>query len=644
MAGLVYQQLGPHAGGMNASLSPIALPEGQFARGVNISVRGGFVRTRPGFHCISYDIPGDITPDTDTFQGAEVWYTEDGTYIATVFSGVVRITDVSDGSTTVIGPLLGSTDPVFIVQAGPFLAFHGGPSPSLLVLEWSGGAAQVKMSPTVPHSLLSDPWDTQMQSTAIHSDVLAEMESSGHTYAVALGDVLAALSLTTPSYPFGTISCFAHGRIHIATEGFNGRYFQSSDIMRSSDQSSVLRWWEDAYLNGGGGYGLPGEMGEIRGMAVMKNTENTASGYGPLVVLAQDGVTAFSVQLPREGTYDINLSTSGNHLSATAKLITPGWKDQQIGQVLYYGYGTESPWSLCRLNGDLVYRSHDGIRSLRSTLASTTGAVVANTSMSSEVKPFMDMDSGAADLDRVSAAAADNRVLMTVSRSGDGYKGLVALDTSVLSLLDRTVSTQTDAKYTAYDGIWTGATVGRVLTSKDTVYIVATDGRIYNIVDSQWDTVDGERRNIECQLMTRSLAFEKPGVPKTLSYVDLWACDLLGDVSVTMYFRPDNFPWWTPMDSTVEITAPGNLPPQERRRLRFKPNVTDKYTYDGSVVTRAESFQILVVWTGQLTVHRLLAAAYPQTESAPVSTETQDYANLERESDQVAQDDFSYPE
>jgi hypothetical protein len=405
----------------------------------------------------------------------------------------------------------------------------------------------------------------------------------------------------------------------------------------------VLHWWEDHYVNGGGALGLPDEMGNIRGMAVMMNSGDTASGVGPLVVFAQDGVAAFSVNLPREGTFDLAISGTDVNLTTSTKLLTPGWKDRQIAQVLYYGSGTESPWSLCRVNGDLMYRAADGLRSVRATAATSTGAVVANPNMSAEVGPFVKFDSGAAELDRVSAASAGGRVLFTASRTGTGYRGIISLDLVVLSLLDRTVDIQSDTKYIAYDGLWTGLTTGRVLRSGDEILIVATDGRIYSVADDQWDMVDGVRRNIECQYITKSLDMKMPSVKKKLDYVDVWLRDMLGDVSLTVYFRPDNFPWWTRMGGTVDIECPADLPPQERRRLRFEPCHTDKCSYDGTNLNEGESFQFLLIWTGQATVHRLTASALPLTESPPLSTGNCDFANIERDDTQLEQDDFSYP-
>lgn len=628
-------------GGMNASMHPGILPDGQYARGVNIAVRGGYARTRPGFHSFSSDVAGAIASTGTVFQGAGVWRVGKDSYIATVFSGVVRLTNFHTGVTIEVGPYLDVKDPVYIVQAGKFLLFHGG-GLSFLALAWEDEAPVVKRTPLLPESMLADSWDTRMQGISMSAEVSARMEThTEETYEQALAAVLEELD--TPTYPPGTISCFAHGRVHLVTDDPGGAYFRSSDILLPSDPFSVTRWWEDSYLNGGGALGLPDELGEIRGMAALQNSGDTASGIGPLVVLAQDGAAAFSINLPREGTFDISFSSSGAAFTSGAKLLTPGWKDRQIAQILFYGGGTESPRSLCRVNGDLMYRSPDGIRSLKTTAESATGAVVANTPMSAEVQPFIDMDTEVSGLAGVSAASADNRVLMTASERSSGYAGMVAFDTAVLAPVERAKDPTATSKHLAYDGLWTGVTVAQLLPVGNTLVIIASDGRMYKLSKDPWDMVDNVRRDIECQLVTKSVDMASPGVAKRLTYVDVWMRDMLGDVSCKLYYRPDNFPWWTQAGPEVNFECPSDLPPQERRRIRFTPENNNLYSYDGTVLTDGETFQFMLVWTGQATMHRLLAAGRPMTETPPRSTLDCDLANIERDETQIEQNDFSYP-
>lgn len=647
--------------GMNAALHPALIPETSYARGINVSVRGGYVGTRPGFHMISSSVATDISEGYDFFQGASTWRTIDGAFVVTVFSGVVRITRVDTGDTIVVGPFLPPSGTIHIIQAGTFLVFHGGSATSFLAMDWVDHAYMIVKTPLIPTSMVDDAWDARMQSVSFsnavadliaardkeRADIIADNQASGGTtplpaaltYAEALETVYEAFieDTGTPAYPPGTVCCFAHGRIHLSSTELNHRYFLSSDIMLPSNPKSVLMWWEDSYLNSGGGFGLPDEMGEIRAMSVLQNSSDTASGVGPMIVLAQDGAAAFSVNKPREGVFDMSAADKDGAVALSAKMIEPGWKDAQFSQVLFYGGGTESPWGAVRVNGDLLYRSLDGIRTVKATGAASAASVVTNAPISSEVQPFIDFDSGALELDRVSAVSADNRVLITAGRKENYYQGIIALDMNVMS------SMRQQQGQIAYDGLWTGINVAKVLSVDGILLIVANDGRIYKVVKDRWDVVDGKRRDIECQWITKKTDFRAPTLRKTLDYVDLWVRDLHGRVDIEVYYRPDNYEWWTRMSDVVSINAPKDLPRQERRRLRFKPNFTHITSYDGTIITKGDTFQFLVRWRGEAIIHRLTVLGSAEMESPPISVDHCDFSNIEIEpTTQILQDDFSY--
>jgi hypothetical protein len=633
--------------GMDASVHASTLPATKFARGINIAIRGGHVRTRPGFHEFSSDIADSYTPDNGAFQGAGCWRTPDGDFIVTAFAGVVRRTSLATGATVEIGAHVTTAHRVYMCQAGPYFVVHASQT-AFVALNWVDGTHVVVKTPLIPGTMYDDSWgNTRTVSIALAARI-AEILEDDPLKPYAEASQLAYGELTEgdeyPKYPSGTVCCFAHGRIHLSSNDMDHRYFFSSDIMEISDQSSVLKWYEHTYLNEGGGLGLPDSMGEIRGMAVMQNSTDTASGIGPLIVIAQEGAAAFSVNLPREGVFDMSTSSTDGTVSATAKLLEPGWKDRQISQVLFYGGGTEAPWSLVRVNGDLLYRAHDGIRTIRSTFSSaSSGATVANAPISAEVRPFMVRDDIPAQ-QRMSAASVDNRVLVTAGHGpGAEYNGLVSLDLCVSSSLE-TAGGGGGARQTGYDGMWTGLKTVMVLEAGGELVFIAEDGRMYKLSESRWDMRGGVRRDIECQWMTGALGFDAPGLKKRLNYVDLWVRDMTGDVSVDVYFRPDNFEYWTQMDGSQTFSVPEGGQPQERRRVRFRPKLASHgyHVHDGSLVTTGESFQFLVIWRGDAAMHRLIATAYAESDGPPRSSEECAFAAIEPADDQLVQNDFSY--
>ena len=628
-------------GGMNAAVAPHAITDTQYARAVNVAVRGGFASTRPGWHMLSSGLVEHLTPGASGFQGAGIWSTADGEYLASVWQGQVYLMKLSTGAVTVVGAYLNSTAQVHITQAAQYLCFFDGVG--LLVLDWVAATATavVKKSSVIPETMTDDSWDPQWQNVAF-SDLIAQymLDHPGVTFAVASAAVLAAQA--APSFPIGTIALFVHGRIHLvaATGALNRRYFLSSDILLPADPSSVIRWWENQYLNSGGGLGLPEEMGDIRGMSVLRQTDATASGLGALLVFAQSGVAAFNVFQPREGTFDITLS-DGATIFVQPRLLTPGWKDKQIAQVLFRGAGTESPWAIANINGDIFYRSQDGWRTLRQTMQASQGSMTANAPASAEVKPFIALDTGVSKLDRISATTGDHRLLMTASRQTDeSYAGIISFDSNTLTTLGQ-------PPLAAFDGLWTGFNFVKLLSSSSDILAIASDGRVYRQGATQYDIKDSVNIPIECQVVTKQLSFRSGanawrGMVE-LRFLDVWAKDIEGTLNLAVYYRPDNHPWWTPMGTKTIVVAAGS-PVEERRRLRFNPcNTTAMVAAaEGSPMTQGETFQFLLIWTGQMTLRRLYCEATPIQESPPRLTSDPKNGTISRSADQILQDDFTY--
>jgi hypothetical protein len=632
-------------GGMNAAVPAHAITDTQYARGINVAVRGGFAATRPGWHTLGSGFVDQVVAEATGFQGAGIWSTPSGEFLATVWLGQVYLMLLSTGAVTVIGAYLDASAQVHIIQASQYLCFFDGVG--LLVLDWDTGTstATVKKTSIILETMTDDSWDPQWQGIAFANLIAAYMTANpGVTFAAASAAVLAAQ--TAPSFPIGTIATFVHNRIHLvsATGALNKRYFLSSDILLPSDPSSVLRWWENMYLNSGGGLGLPEEMGDIRGMGVLRQSASTASGLGALLVFAQSGVAAFNVFEPREGIFDITLSENTTTF-VQPKLLSPGWKDKQIAQVLFRGAGTESPWAIATVNGDVFYRSQDGWRTLRQTLQAAQGSLTANAPASAEVKPFIALDSGVAKLDRVSATTGDHRLLMTAGRQADeSYAGIIAFDTNTLTTLGTT-------PLAAFDGLWTGIDVVKILASSTDILAIAKDGRVYKYNSLQHDKKESTVVPIECQVMTKQLSFRTTqGTssatwrgPVELKFLDIWAKDIEGTLNLAVYYRPDNHPWWTPMGTKTIVVAAG-APAEERRRLRFQPcNTTAMVAAaEGLPMTQGETIQFLVIWTGQMTLRRMYCEAIPVQESPPRLTSDPKSGTISRSADQILQDDFSY--
>ena len=577
-------------GGMQGGFHPTMLDASQYARGINVSCRGGMVHTRPGFVQVA-----DHFTTNRPFQGACRWTVNGEELVVSCFNGTLFFYNTVTGAKSSTVGQLKPNRQVFMAQADRYLLVSDGEQLS----------------------------------------VFAPGPLAVYTTLVYRNDRL----------PPCTVMHYAHGRVHlvptrVGSEPSQSRYFVSGDFCMPSDPATVYNFTEATYLNGGGAFGLPDELGAIRGLASLRNSAQ-GTGVGALVVLAEDGLAAFDVSRPRAGIRDENLN-----------LVVPGWNDQPIGQVLFYGAGTRSPWSVTNINSDLVYRGLEGIRFLQyaqsqASNGSASGSL-SNQPQSFEVEPFITMDPGSA-LPWVSAAYAGSRMHMTAGVGADGhtFRGILSLDAAVAQTLG-------GKSPPAYDGLWTGLPVGKVLVlpydGKHALFVVTSDARIFRLDESAY--TDHGNTPIESQLETRSMFIDPQlrMVPKTLDYVDLWVSGLRHDTVVEAYFRPDSHPLWCPMTVNRTLTVPAGGYPQERRQLRFNvvddlTSCTDRPGLNSASLRNGLTFQIRLVIRGYAIIERMDVIATPREMSLPEVSADEPAAKVRALTagvDGVASNDFSY--
>jgi len=262
-----------------------------------------------------------------------------------------------------------------------------------------------------------------------------------------------------PEVPTGSIMAYGQGRLFIANK--NRFEIQALDLVGShvnvkagtttlgntnyplSDpRSSVLFNTENTYLNEGGSLLMPSFMGRITGMQFVP-TQNTTAGQGQLFVFCEFGAATFAVTAPR------------SQWGTTSSFQT----------VLYTNIGAVGPDAFAQVNGDLFFRSNDGLRTYKNATAEME--TYGNTAMSAEMNSILNQEPIHL-LQDVSLAYTDRgRVLMTAlpqeyqpqtinSKSKKIYKALISLDfNSMTGSLGKTAA--------AYDGIWTGLDMLQVL-------------------------------------------------------------------------------------------------------------------------------------------------------------------------------------
>jgi hypothetical protein len=568
MGQLMIEALGPVTGGYDGSLNASLLPENKFADGMNISIRGGFARTRPAF--VAQTIAG--MPATD-FQGSGVWSLDAGDRLVFVAGGVVYAIELDTMVLTTIagGALLDSSAQCFVEQADRYAIIQDGVSEPVILIDESGTARQFSYAADASYG---DP------------------SNDGYDASTDADFVAAPAS---QSLPTGTNMAYIMGRLHVVPRYVPGGtdtgkpYFISGDIVKPSRPADCLRFKETQYLTGGGAHGMPVEMGFINGLSMMRNSQQ-GTGFGDLFAFGRNGLSAFAVSIPRSE-----------------------WTNSNIAQGLFVGSGTKSPWSIIPANNDIIFRALDGLRMVSYTAQQQwQSGSLFNSPISTEVRKYMD-DSDY--LQYVSSAFVDNHHLTTCEGTSDRYfKGMVHMDVGSM------VNLGTPMTGPAYTGVWTGDNFGQVLTARvgdRRVAMAFAEGIKVYIIDDDVDADNGDT-DITSRIVTRAYNYQDFIVRKKLQFVDLWVSDLTRDTSVTVYARPYGYPYWMELATkTLQVGESGAA--QMRQRLRFGLDAaTDSCDpVSGRPLYSAAEFQFAIEWTGHMQLDRAAFVAEVVGEAPP---------------------------
>jgi hypothetical protein len=528
--------------GMNATWNPRLLPDGQFALGVNVAIRDGIARTRPAF------VQEPVAMPEGTFQGAGVWSLESGDTLVFVVSGYLYLYKIEQSELLCHGHYFSSTAQCWFQQVERYFIVQDG----------------------------------------MYAPYILEQDDSG----------LPVRYTGESNVPRGTVMQYAQGRLHVVpnrvpgTEISGRPYFVSGDIMMASDPGNCLRFSENQYLSGGGAHGLPGEMGYIAGMAVLRSPQ-AGDGQGGLVVMGRRGASVFDVSAPRRT-----------------------WASQQLSRVLFFDCGTYSPWSLATLNGEILYRALDGLRMVKRDAAGSEGLV--NAPVSYEVGSYL-QEPLRESLRYASCAVWDQYALATVSAVNTRYfRGILALDTAP------TAGSLGQTATPAFSGLWTGLNVGQVVTAqragRAACFVFSEGVKLYRLDDAISRDGTGTGTAIESLLVTRGFDFSSPIGAKTLQYCELALSRIRSETTVQVFCRPVGYHRWQDLGTQV-VTPPTGVAESLVRRLRFAaiPSLTAGNAATGEMLTTAGAFQVAILWTGYLQVDQCVLVADVRPEAPPAS-------------------------
>lgn len=462
--------------------------------------------------------------------------------------------------------------------------------------------------------------------------------ASNHSFAVGDQITISGHSSTPPinsTYTIGTTPAANTFTIPVAVTSAGSGGFVSR--FNAGQDSDLLRFTENTFLNEGGSFAPTGKVGRVTGLTFLP-VQDTATGQGDLIAFCERGAVTFQVSAPRDQ-----------------------WKNLQgFQRVLFDNIGSTSD-NIIPVNGDLFFRSREGngIRTYRNARAEVAG--YGQTPVSAEIDPVLNQDTQWM-LDQVSFANFDNRLLMTClpkqfpRRASDQtqadqfasepiptlYQGIAVLDF-------QSVSAGRGKTAAVFDGVWTGLRILKLVQGSfdgdprcfAVCFHEDDTGRrveIWEITkNDEYDTpVEGKRR-ITSGIVTRAFNFNDAMGLKKLIRCDLWFDDLGGGLDYPfeceLAYRPDDYPNFTTWqyfsrsfetEYAITYAAPPNdttpIEPFNRERgyapqVRFPVPPLTANLATSVPAYLGHDFTLRVNWVGRARLGRLMLHGHRLVES-----------------------------
>lgn len=632
-------------GGMDGSQDPVLTPETSVYYAENVVFRGGAgPRTRPGFHYqnLYTEFTGAVGLITGAsfILGAYVFSPSGaGSFIILVVDGQVVAIDIVARTVEYVrnttGVDLHLTASVYFCQVEEFLVIQNGID-APRVVQWTVGEG---LSIQAASSLAQNPVPLGKQMAYGHGRLFVADPKGREITAgdIAFGGSLTSKDIVSSSDDDRALITTAteHGWSvgdyvtisgHSSLPAINGTFKIESvpteksfsiaaavGVPGSGGQATkfnagtsadALNFSENTFINEGGNFVIPLEMGTVKAMEFLP-IQDVSTGQGDLIVFCERGAASFAVSTPR-----------------TQWKETPGFQ-----RVLFSNIGSIAE-TVCTVNGDIFFRSlqGNGIRSYRNARAEFNS--FGQTPISSEMDPVFSAETS--DLEKVSMIHFDDRLLMTCKPSTKNgvrvYQGIAALDF-------RPVSSNAIKGAAAYDGVWSGLNVFKLLTGvfqgePRAFAICLSDAgvELWEISKDDFnDTAYNGANRIRSLILTRAYDFKAPFSEKKLIHADLWFSDIGGNsqnkFNAQLHYRPDSNSNWSPLgewdlcfsDNTAGATR--GYAPQLRAQT---PDPASVNSYTGVSSPRGYDFKLRVEWEGRARLDKLLVHSLQLVENVGV--------------------------
>lgn len=491
----------------------------------------------------------------------------------------------------------------------------------------TGGPSQIAVRPNFPGPVTLQPYVFIFGGARVSFTITAFGPSPpavNHIFAVNVDDtpgatVLAGAALTSRAElpPAGPMDYYM-GRVWLA----NGREYVAGDIVggptgtgQYNYRDSVLKFYENTYIRLGGTFRVPTNSGNIRALkhpAVL----DTAQGEGQLLVFTRDNI------------YSVNVVPTRAE-----------WQNQEepIQRVVQINHGTTSDWSVAAVNGDLFYRSVNGINSLIQAVRYFNQW--GNRPISVEEERAITLEDNALSI-YASGICFDNRLMETAlpeeSDVGVIHKAILPLNFDLISTLGETLPP-------AWEGVSEGLDFLKILKGdfggRERAFAFVRSRQAPNNIELWELTTDqledensfGDSR-IVWTFETPAFTWESPFQLKQLDTVELWVDRLYGTVDFVVQFRPDQHPcweyWhkWQICNPRNNCEDPGVLLPCDYPQQIYKPSYRATMVLptppslcqvqNARPINFGYSFQFRVWVKGQCRIRGLLVHAF-ERDKAP---------------------------
>ena len=557
----LMEGIGTFIGGANSSVDPALLSPNQYSWGVNVSVRGGFPRTRPGFRFIKA-LPNGV------IQGASYFKNNSSEQLMALIGGRLYDSQVLDPEAAVLDVTPANESNNYVsrkasmVAANNYLVVQDGVNPAIVYtgfnsyrsqnileelqsfveLEITMGAnnPRINVSSTAglfPGMLVQVARGIPSNTVIVSVDSATEVTLNKNCTLTALATAKffppGPLQLNV-SIPVGGIMAFGNGRLWVAS----GNQLFAGDLAGSYAGSEV-RFSETQYINGGGNFSFDAP---ITALAFLPGAD-TSTGQGDLIVFTRNEIAAI-----RSNIFD-----------RTTWQATPGMQRK-----LFLNGGAESQDSIITTNNDIFFKSLDGIRSLLQTYqdvkqrnVSLADSIEAYRVVTFETQRWIRYSPSAYFIDRAFHGCTPK--IQVINGDPTSYN---IVFTKIVSQ-DFNPGIYEGNFPPVYDGEWTGLQVCKFITGvfegakRCFALVCGSDGNnaLYEITtDDYYDTVPNENGGttsipISCQVECRRMAFQSPDEIKELMRADVNFTDIYGTVSWALDFTPDYYPSFFPIQS-----------------------------------------------------------------------------------------------